>query len=263
VKGTFSQFIHSSVTNAPFRAPRTRQILESGEETLTGGAMNPEPGGGSTFRNAWRTGLWLGFALLVIVLVMGASAVFTIYLARRAQPSDLEAWAAFGQACGAFSAVVAVVALGAFVFTFAVQQREAKEHRVELQLQRQALADSGRELHCASETGLSMYHFKLLELSIANPHLAAVWPTIDPTLPIETAQQYLYCTLVFEGVWLNARAGRYDEADVRAAVTFLLTSPLLRQYWSAVRSSREMASAVDGPEAQYFRIVDEIYAATD
>jgi|SRR6266516_223105 len=220
--------------------------------------MIPEPGGG-TYRNTWRGVSWLGFALLVIVLVMGASAIFTIILARQAQPSDLQVWAALGQAV---SAAVALVALGAFVFTFAAQQREAREHRIELQLQRQALVNSERELHCASETGLSMYHFKLLELSIANPHLATVWPTSDPGLPVETQQQYLYCTLIMEGVWLNARAGRFDEADVRVAVTYLLTSPVFRQYWSAVRARREAAVAADGPEAQYFRMVDEIYMET-
>jgi hypothetical protein len=46
-------------------------------------------------------------------------------------------------------------------------------------------------------------------------------------------------------------------------VSYLLTSPVFRGYWQAFRSKRELAAADDGPEARYFKIVDEIYAETD
>ena len=62
---------------------------------------------------------------------------------------------------------------------------------------------------------------------------------------------------------MNARVGRFNEADVRAAVTYLLTSPAFRSYWQAFRAKRELVTATDGPESQYFRIVDEIYAETE
>jgi hypothetical protein len=173
---------------------------------------------------------------------------------------DLRRWADVGQACGVFSAVAAVAALAAFAVTFTAQQREAREHRAELTLQRQALADSERRLHCTAETGLSMFHFNLIALSIENPNLAAVWPTSGADAPEQLSQQYLYCTLILEGVWLNARVGRFNETDVRASVRYLLTSEVFRGYWQAFRSKREMAASTDGPESLYFSIVDELYA---
>jgi hypothetical protein len=107
-----------------------------------------------------------------------------------------------------------------------------------------------------------MYHFQLLALSINNANLAAIWPTTEPSSPDDINQQHLYCTLVLEGIWLNARVGRFNDADVRAAVTYLLTSAAFRRYWEAFRSKRALAAATNGPESQYFKIVDEIYAET-
>jgi hypothetical protein len=191
---------------------------------------------------------------------MAGGALLGAYIADRAPPATLHTWADLGQAFGALSAVVAVAALGAFVLTFAAQQRETRENRRELQMQRQALARSERELHCAAETGLSMFHFKLLTLSIDNPNLAAVWPTAEPHLPHEVNQQYLYCTLILEGVWLNARAGRFNDDDIRAAVTYFFTSAVFRRYWQSFRAKRGVVAAMDGPESRYFSIVDEVYA---
>jgi Family of unknown function (DUF6082) len=215
-----------------------------------------------TLRNTLRTVAWLVFAVLFASLVMAAGVMIATIVAGQARQNDLRTWADLGQACGAFSAITAVAALGAFVFTFSAQQREAREHRAELQLQRQALANSERELRCAAETGLSMYHFQLLALSINNTNLAAVWPATEPSSPDDIIQQNLYCTLVLEGIWLNARVGRFNDADVRAAVTYLLTSAAFRRYWEAFRSKRELAATTNGPESQYFKIVDEIYAET-
>jgi hypothetical protein len=219
--------------------------------------------GRSVRRTALRTAAWLAFASLPAALIMAGGATLGAYVADRAPPATLHTWADLGQAFGALSAIAAVAALGAFVFTFAAQQRESRENRRELQMQRQALARSERELHCAAETGLSMFHFKLLALSIDNPDLAAVWPSAEPHLPHEVNQRYLYCTLILEGVWLNARAGRFNDDDIRAAVTYLFTSPVFRKYWQAFRSKRGLAAASDGPESRYFRMVDEVYAACD
>lgn len=224
--------------------------------------MTTRPRGG-TLGNVLRTSGWLLFASVLAAMITGLGTIGTALIASEAAPGDLRSWADLGQACGAFSAVAAVAALGAFVFAFSVQQREAQEHRVELRLQRQALANSQQELFRAAETGLSMFHFRLIALSIENPNLAAVWPTAEPTLPEHVNQQYLYCTLMLEGVWLNARVGRLNETDVRAAVSYLLTSPVVRQYWQAFRVKRELVSATHGPESEYFKIVDEIYAQTD
>src|SRR6266487_4381663 len=202
-----------------------------------------------TLGNTLRTVAWLAFALLFAAIVLGAGVVLAGLVVDQARPNDLRIWADLGQASGAFSAIAAVAALGAFVFTFAAQQREAREHRAELRLQRQALANSESELRCAAETGLSTFHFRLLSLSIDNANLAAVWPTTEPSLPEHVNQQHLYCTLMLEGIWLNARVGRFNEADVRAAVTYLLTSPAFRSYWQAFRAKRELVTATDGPES--------------
>lgn len=210
-------------------------------------------------RKIIRTTLWLALAALIAAVLTGV----TMLMTDRIQRSDLRTWADVGQACGMFSAVAAVAALAAFVVTFTAQQREAREHRAELRLQCQALADSERQLHRSAETGLSMFHLNLISLGINNPNLARVWPTTSPDIPDHLSQQYQYCTLVLEGIWLNARVGRFNEADVRASVAYLLTSPVFRQYWQAFRSKREMAAAADGPESQYFATVDELYAATE
>src|SRR5262249_28263030 len=180
-------------------------------------------------------------------------------VASSVSPASLQAWADVGQAFGAISAVIASAALVAVIVTFYAQQSEMRSQRAELKSQSATLARSGKELQCSSETGLSMFHLNLVKLSIENPHLAEVWPANDPTLQDNVNQQFLYCTLILEGVWLNARTGRYKEADVRANVRYLFTSPVFRQYWRATRSKRALAVATEGPESWFFEVVDEIY----
>lgn len=210
------------------------------------------------FRRAAR---WLLISAVLSAVVIAASLTVAVLVARDAQPASLHAWADVGQAFGALSAVVAAAALVALIFTFAAQQHEMREQRTELQAQNEALARSGRELRCTAETNLAMHHLELLKLSIDHPHLASVWPTWTSHVSWETNQQYRYCNLILDEVWLNYRTERLDYDDVRAAITYLAGSPTIRAYWAEARQARQSAVTADGPESAYFQLVDEVFGA--
>jgi hypothetical protein len=65
-----------------------------------------------TLGNTLRTAAWLAFALLFASLVIAAGIMIAAIVAGQARPNDLHTWADLGQACGAFSAIAAVAALG-------------------------------------------------------------------------------------------------------------------------------------------------------
>ena len=213
----------------------------------------PLPANGRAFR-------WLLVAAILSAVVVALSITIVLLVVRDARPETLHAWADAGQAFGAVSAIVAAAALIALIFTFAAQQHELKGQRKELQLQAESLALSGKELRCSAETGLASYHLRLLEISISHPELGVVWPSWSSDLPLETNQRRLYCNAILDGVWLNQRTGRFANADVRSTVAYLLTSPAFRDYWGGTREKRLLASAEDGPEAIYFRVIDELFA---
>src|SRR5690242_4188796 len=99
-----------------------------------------------------------GLAIIGVFLasVLAASVALVAVVARSVPSAVLQRWADVGQAFGAFSAVVAAAALVALLLTFLAQQHEARQHRIELEGQRRAAANSERELHCCAEVGLSM-----------------------------------------------------------------------------------------------------------
>jgi hypothetical protein len=76
---------------------------------------------------------------------------------------------------------------------------------------------------------------------------------------VEVNQRHLYCNAILDGVWLNERTGRFGNTDVRAAVGYLLTNEAFRDYWVSTREKRLLASTNDGPEARYFRVIDELF----
>lgn len=213
-----------------------------------------------------RATRWLLIAGTVSVVVAAASITVAALLVRDIQPNSLEELANVGQAFGALSAVVSAAALVALIFTFAAQQHEMREQRVELKLQAEALrlqaeslAHSRLELRCTAEVGLSMHHLEVLRMAIEYQHLAEVWPTFEDGLTARANQQFLYCNLILDGIWLQERTGRLTESGVRAAITYLATSPTFRAYWRISRNNREATTSTDGPEASYFRIIDDLF----
>jgi hypothetical protein len=216
------------------------------------GSDTPFPTNGPTVR-------WLLVAAVLSTVVVALSIAVVLLVVHDARPETLRAWADAGQAFGAVSAIVSTAALIALIFTFAAQQHELKGQRKELQLQANSLDVSGRELRCSAETGLAMYHQRLLELTFSHPELGVVWPSWSPDLPVEVNQRRLYCNLILDGVWLNRRTGRFDDSDARAMVTYFLANAAFRDYWEATREKRRVATTEEGPEAQFFRTIDEAF----
>jgi len=202
---------------------------------------------------------WLLVAAILGAVVVALSIVIVVLLAHDTEPATLHSWADAGQAFGAVSAIVSTAALIALIVTFAAQQHELKGQRQELRLQAESLASSRQELRCTAETGLAMHHLRLLEITFHHPELGVVWPSWSTDLPVEVNQRHLYCTTILDGIWLNQRTGRFEDRDVQAAVAYMFTNEVFREHWQITRDKRMQAAAADGPEARFFRTIDEQY----
>ncbi|WP_432839100.1 DUF6082 family protein [Dactylosporangium sp. CA-092794] len=205
-----------------------------------------------------RVGKWVIIASIsVSILCIGTTlAGVAIHLVA---PATLHAWADVGQAFGVWAAVASTAGFAVLIFTVLAQREDLRTQQDDLRQQRTALAKVQEDLHCNAEVGLSMFHLNLLEIGIRNPRLASVWPSGDTDPPEDVRSMHMYCTLILEGVWLNIRAGRYDNDDARAQLRYFFTSIAFREYWSATKTKRLMALAENGPEAAFFRLAEEVY----
>lgn len=174
-------------------------------------------------------------------------------------PSTLRAWADIGQAFGIWAAVASTAGFALLVFTVLTQREDLRAQQEDLRQQRAAVNHVQASLHSQVDVSLSMFHMNLLEIGIRHPQLASVWPTGDVSVSDDMRGKHMYCTLILEGVWLNIRAGRYDDDDVRAQLRYFFASPAFRDYWSVTKAKRLVAITEHGPEAEFFGLAEEVY----
>ncbi len=204
-------------------------------------------------RRTWTRSIWAALGLLpfvaIIVLVgVGLAAI----VAQGGAPDWLAKLSYVGQAFGVLTAVLSALALAALVITFRVQFSELRTHRAELAQQR-------TEMYRTAEASLRALHVKLIEMSLNDPSLAAVWPISYTERSEERRRQFLYINLVFQQLWLEARIANYTEAEIEAYLRRHFTSPLFREYWQATRAARISTLAPESSEYRYSGIADRVW----
>jgi hypothetical protein len=171
-------------------------------------------------------------------------------------------WGNIGQTFESVNTVFSGLAFVALVVTFAIQFQELRMQRIELKMQREAMKASNGELHRSAEADLRTLHVELIRMAIDDPQLAAVWPEFEPGLSTERNRQYMYANLIIQHVWLNLQIGNYSNDEARGMLRYMLSNPIMRNYWRASESIRQWLVA-DTPEQLFARMVDDLYCEGD
>jgi hypothetical protein len=180
-----------------------------------------------------------------------------IGLAAAVRPlASAETWRTLSSVGDAFG----VVALFALVGTFVIQYRELRRQHAELQIQRQAITLAQRALGRTAEAEVRKLHVQLVKMSLDDPELAEVWPRLTPGLPPARLRQYLFANLILQHVATALTIGDITEEHAKAAVRYMFTSPLMREYWAATRADREQTVVQGTRWADFVRLTDEVFS---
>ena len=76
-------------------------------------------------------------------------------------------------------------------------------------------------------------------MSINDASLAEVWPKFSPDPGPTLNRQYLYANIIYQYTWTSLNMGNYTDDEAVAALRYLFTSPVIRDYWKAAEKSRK------------------------
>ncbi|MEU8138221.1 DUF6082 family protein [Streptodolium elevatio] len=136
----------------------------------------------------------------------------------------------------------ALLALTALVVTAWTQQRE-------LRIQR-------KHARRTADAAVQANHLELLKLSLADPELAAVWPSFAGNPPKAQERRYLYANMIITHVSYAYLSGEASEEEIRAELNYLFRSPVLSDFWDLSRPFR-LTTPPDAPHQPFYEIADE------
>jgi hypothetical protein len=201
---------------------------------------------------ASRIATWLAIVGGVVVATLLAGVGVAAILARQGGTEEWRTWSDVGQTFGVLSSIISSLALLAVVIT-------ARQNRAELERQRQFLTHSHAELRATSHAHLGMLHQQLVNMSIEDEDLAAVWPAIDLDVPAHVNRQFRYANLIYSFQLRAMQSENYSEAAIMESLRYLFSSPVMRAYWHATESGRRQLDP-EGSEFVFARRVDRICA---
>ncbi|OIV35786.1 hypothetical protein BIV57_19775 [Mangrovactinospora gilvigrisea] len=173
-----------------------------------------------------------------------------------ASEASLDRSGKVGQTFSAANAMFSGLALLAVATTVLMQRRELRMQRAELTHLRQHNGRSNHELHRTAEAMIRGNHFELIRLAIEHPHLADVWPAFRTAAPLseERRAQFLYANLVLSHGAMALGSGQLSESELRAEIRHYFRSPVIVEFWRAVRLSRLSRPII--PESPFDRLMD-------
>jgi hypothetical protein len=181
---------------------------------------------------------WVAISGGSVALVLIAGLGLVALVAQGGSTDTWARWSNAGQAFGVLTAVFSGCALAALVVTFLMQLQELKAQRTELCQQRELLSQARLALHRSAEAQLGALHGNMLKLAMDDVDLAEVWPPLATGLACIRNRQYLYANLILQHHRLRFRISDYTEAELKAVLRYLFSSPLIREYWDHSERSR-------------------------
>lgn len=165
----------------------------------------------------------------------------------------------FGDLFGAVNALFSGLAFACVIYAIFLQ-------RSELELQREELKLTRKELTKTSDTGLRMFHFELMRMSMADPELHEVWNFHELRTPKE-AKQHTYVSVILN-YWSLLFGNRLiTEDQFRPVAESYMKAPVFRAFWSRNRDyRRQIAEAGSDDDRSFHTIFDRAYetvAASD
>lgn len=175
--------------------------------------------------------VWTGGSLLLVAAVLVGGVGMVAVLGELAHKGTWDLWSSVGQAFGVLASVLSGLALAAVVLVFRAQRRELIEQQAELALQRIALNRS-------AEADVRMLQVHLIGMAIADPSLAAVWPSSSSGVPPERHRQYLYANLILQYARQHPTLVGYSDEQFAMNLRYLFASPIIREFWRSTADSR-------------------------
>ncbi|HET9172196.1 MAG TPA: DUF6082 family protein [Actinospica sp.] len=198
--------------------------------------------------------IFLAFALATTVVSVGITAVLASVFGQNLG----DRMGTLGQIFESVNAAFSGLAFIALVVTFRLQYDELKLQRAELQNQHLAMDKSQGELHRSAEADIRTLHMRLIQMSMDDEDLAAVWPQYQgPVSPVR-ARQHNYSNLIIQHQRMLYELGYLDREDVLGVLRYLFTSALMRSFWEGQMVARQVIR-LDARDAAFYEIADTAF----
>lgn len=205
--------------------------------------------------------LLVGFGCLGLLVAVVALGLASVSLAALATGTTApHGWDQLGEAFSVINGVFSVLAFAVVATTLWVQFTELRMQRVELRMQREATERSQQDLHRSAEADIRGLHLHLVELAIADPDLAVVWPEFAPNLPPQRRKQFLYANLILSHLNMARRVVERGDTYLPGVLADVFTSPIMQEFWSAVREYRQQLRT-EGPDMTFDDMCEAAYQA--
>jgi hypothetical protein len=186
-----------------------------------------------------RNGSLLFFAFCIGVTLVSVGITFVLaHVLGRELGTDM---GQIGQIFESVNAAFSGLGFIALVVTFRLQYSELVLQRLELGNQREAMDRTQSALHRSAEADMRICHIELVRMSLEDQDLAEVWPGFHNGQSAKTAKQHAYVDLIVRHHRMMHSTGFLDDDDVRGTFGYLLSSPVVRDYWKAGMAGRGIA----------------------
>jgi hypothetical protein len=201
-------------------------------------------------------------SLLFVAFCVGAALVsvgITFVLARLLGTELGDGMGQIGQIFESVNAAFSGLGFIALVVTFRLQHDELVLQRQELGNQREAMDRTQAALHRSAEADMRICHIELVRMSLEDADLAEVWPGFQNGLSAKSAKQHAYVNLIVQHHRMMHGTGFLDDDDVRNTFGYLLSSPVVREYWESGVAARRAALRTGRTESAFNALVDRAF----
>ena len=202
---------------------------------------------------------FLGFCLTTTVISVGITAILSLTL----DSSLGTRMGNLGQIFESVNAAFSGLAFIALVVTFRLQYDELKLQRAELQNQHEAMDKSQGALHRSAEADVRALHMQLIKMSMDDEDLAAVWPQYAGPISAVHRKQNKYANLILQHHRMVFEFNHYSAEDIKGAIQYLFTSPIMRSYWRSRMVAREVLNFTEPVESEFEQILDAVFQETE
>lgn len=191
-------------------------------------------------------------SLIMGTLLVAASVTIPIILLIRLNSTQLSRWSEIGQALSPVGIFFSGIGFVAVAVTLLTQHRELQNQHDELSI---AVEEQAR----ASEVAMRRLHTDLIKMAIEDPDLLSVWPDITPG-DLGSKKDH-YCNLILNLQKLAYEAHTVELAELRGALSYLMTSSDMYLFWEKSRRAHVQVTAGDAPEDLFTAEVDRAFQA--
>jgi len=199
--------------------------------------------------------VFLAFCVGVTFVSVGMTAFLAVVLGSKLQGQ----MGTLGQMFESVNTVFSGLGFIALVVTFRLQYDELRLQRQELASQRQSMDKTQSELRRSAEADMRTCHVELMKMSMDDDDLAEVWPEFQSGLDVKLSKQYAYANLVIQHQRMLNDLGFYTDDDSRRMFHYLFSSPLIRGFWEARQSARQLIVRPGTAEWEFEQLIDLAY----